>query len=556
MQKINIIIFFVVCSLFSCTAQDSIDSYLGDWSGEMTEKDPFLFTIELKRQSNDDYILSMIGKDQTTTLPLKRVGKYLMGEFEDQLKIHLEFTDSQIPLAFIQTGHHLSYLDFKTKKEGLWIAKWNLLISEKGSATFCVSMNQEDGNYFVYPYFKAPSFHYMYGQDLVYRDKTINFRDIRSGIKFKGTLNDKKISLTCTFLKESTQIQLSPKPHDDWNLGYSNLKKTDQQLIVKDNPLFKKLANDIQNDHLERTHSVVIAQNDEIIFEQYFDGFTANTPHDTRSLSKTFAGTMIGIAISKDLIESEKSLIKPFFIKKYPEIDWSKDKDKINLYHLMTMSSGLDAIDFGLNRMSFANEGTYQNQEDWTKHILSAPMVKKVGEEANYGSGSPHLLGPIIAGQLDERLEFFIHKNLYGPLGITNYRIQTNNYSQPYFGGGWYFTPRDLIRFGQLYLNQGQWNGKQLIPKGWIEKSMQRHTFLANASDKNPYGFLVWHKTYNVGGKKISSVEGRGAGGQYLFMIPDLDLVAVITSGNYRNNKGFQPEKIMKEYILRSLIKH
>ena len=139
-------------------------------------------------------------------------------------------------------------------------------------------------------------------------------------------------------------------------------------------------------------------------------------------------------------------------------------------------------------------------------------------------------------------------------MGITNYRIQTDNKDQPYLGGGWYFTPRDLLKFGQLYLNQGKWKGKALLSASWIKKSMAKHTVLENAADKNDYGFLFYHKTYEVNGLKIASVEGRGSGGQYLFMIPQLQLVAVITSGNYRNGKVFQPERIMEKYILPAVL--
>ena len=84
---------------------------------------------------------------------------------------------------------------------------------------------------------------------------------------------------------------------------------------------------------------------------------------------------------------------------------------------------------------------------------------------------------------------------------------------------------------------------------------MQRHVVLENAIDKNPYGYLLWHKTYDIKGTAVESVEARGAGGQYLFMVPELELVAVITSGNYTNNKGFQPERIFSQYILPQVLK-
>ncbi|MER3329217.1 MAG: serine hydrolase, partial [Candidatus Kapaibacterium sp.] len=109
--------------------------------------------------------------------------------------------------------------------------------------------------------------------------------------------------------------------------------------------------------------------------------------------------------------------------------------------------------------------------------------------------------------------------------------------------------------FGQLYLNNGLWEGKEIISKQWIKKSFDKYYFLENTFDKNEYGYLFWHKTYNAKGRKITSIEARGSGGQYLFIIPEYELVVVITSGNYRNNRGFQPELIMEKYILPEFVK-
>jgi CubicO group peptidase (beta-lactamase class C family) len=294
----------------------------------------------------------------------------------------------------------------------------------------------------------------------------------------------------------------------------------------------------------------LIQQGERILYEQYFHGFSYDTPHDTRSATKSFASALTGIAIEEGSLEDEQQLIKPFYDDSYPDIDWSAGKSDINLFHLLTMSSGIDAIDFGLSRNSFANEGNYQNQEDWSSYILSAPMVSPPGEHANYGSGNPHLLGEVLANVVDKRLPFYVHQQLLGPLGIKNYRLQTDDKGLPYFGGGWYMTARDLAAFGRLYLQQGVWEGQQVLSKEWVRKSMQQHLNLENTIDQNPYGYFFWHKTYQIGNQSIASIEARGSGGQYLFMVPEYDLVVVIFSGNYRNNKFAQPERIMQDYIL------
>jgi CubicO group peptidase (beta-lactamase class C family) len=107
-----------------------------------------------------------------------------------------------------------------------------------------------------------------------------------------------------------------------------------------------------------------------------------------------------------------------------------------------------------------------------------------------------------------------------------------------------------MLKFGELYLNKGKWNDKQVLSKKWIKKSFTNYLNLENTADKNGYGYLWWHHTYIINGKEVKSIEARGAGGQYIFIILKLKVVAVITSGNYRNRKSQQPEKILNNYIL------
>ena len=157
--------------------------------------------------------------------------------------------------------------------------------------------------------------------------------------------------------------------------------------------------------------------------------------------------------------------------------------------------------------------------------------------------------------KLEEPLERYMDEKLFAPLGITNYINQTDDTeARPYFGGGMLLTSRDLLKFGQLYLNRGEWNGKRVLPEKWVEASFKKHVQLQDTRDKNLYGYQWWHDTYTVNEKAISCIEARGAGGQFIFVIPDLDAVVVITSGNFRNRKGNQPRDILQKYILPALL--
>ncbi|MEN0006884.1 MAG: serine hydrolase, partial [Bacteroidota bacterium] len=154
--------------------------------------------------------------------------------------------------------------------------------------------------------------------------------------------------------------------------------------------------------------------------------------------------------------------------------------------------------------------------------------------------------------ELEVPLATYMDRRLFQPLGIKNYIIQTEDtQTAPYFGGGMHLTSRDLLKFGQLYLNGGTWNGKQIISKKWVEASFKKHTKLQDVKDKNEYGYQWWHKTYLVDGQAFESVEARGNGGQYIFVIPTLDAVVVITSGNFRQRALVQqPEKLLETYVI------
>lgn len=111
--------------------------------------------------------------------------------------------------------------------------------------------------------------------------------------------------------------------------------------------------------------------------------------------------------------------------------------------------------------------------------------------------------------------------------------------------------PRDMAKYGQLYLNGGTWRGERILSEDWVRESWGRYGRL-RPLDRNghQYGYLWWHHQYEVGGRVIETLEARGNGGQYIFVVPSLDLVAVITSGNFRNRRTRQPEEILQRFIL------
>ena len=545
--RILIIALFVFqnCS----NAQWSLEAYTGGWAGTFETNSLFVFDVLLHLDKNASPILTLKGEHSTTTLTLEQEDHLWTIPLNEMASARLKISDN-VPILFMQIGHHLCHIALENQDD-TWVGTWELLINSIIAPTLYLSLENEQGLY-ASTFFKEPTFHYMMGVNFQDFGTYFQFRDLRSSLRFTGKPKNNSIELNLEFLNERVTLDMQRLAYDDWAIGsFDGAQNINLDQI---DPQFHSLINDVLSDTLEQTHSILLAQEGEILLEEYFDGFTSNTVHDTRSAAKTIGGAMMGIAIDEGLIHNDQEKIKKFFTSEYPETNWSGGKDKIEIRHLLTMSSGLDAIDFGLNRNSYASEGAYQNTDDWTRRIIEAPMVNPVGQNANYGSGNPHLLGPIIQQQISEPLEFFIHETLMKPLGRKNYRIQTTNEVKPYFGGGWYLSPRDQLAFAQLLLDNGFRNGQQIISEGWVNKTLMKHARLENAFDKNEYGYLMWHKSYDISGQNVDSIEGRGSGGQYFFVVPQLKVACVITSGNYRNGKGFQPERIFRDYILPVLL--
>lgn len=303
-----------------------------------------------------------------------------------------------------------------------------------------------------------------------------------------------------------------------------------------------------------RTHSILIARHGELAVEEYFHGFDRDTWHDMRSASKSVTSTLIGLAIRDGFIPDASARALTSFPRYHRYAVWDPRKAGITIRHLLTMSSGLDANDS--DPRSVASESAYQSQRaqpDWIKLALDAPMIADPGTRVIYGGANPLILGGILAAAVEEPVEWFAHRTLFGPLGIERYRWFVDPTGLPYMGGGLHLLPRDMLKYGQLYLNGGVWQGTRILPASWIAESWESYGRL-EPLDRNghQYGYLWWHHRYDIDGRTIETVEARGNGGQYVFVVPALDLVAVITAGNYRGGLRMtrQPEEILRRYVL------
>ncbi|HET7405028.1 MAG TPA: serine hydrolase [Candidatus Bathyarchaeia archaeon] len=323
--------------------------------------------------------------------------------------------------------------------------------------------------------------------------------------------------------------------------------------------LLQEMENRITMGEFQKITSILLARNGKIVYEKYFDG-TESSLRNTRSATKTVASVLVGIAIDKGFLASVQAPVLSFFPDKQPVKNPDPRKDKITLEDLLTMSSILECDDS--NQFSRGNEERMYVIEDWIKFTLDLPVkgfpgwATKPGDSRYGRSFSYCTAGAVTVGGVLERatkmpLEEFAKKYLFDPLGISNVEWQYTPLGSASTAGGLGLRGRDLLKLGQVYLNNGTWKGKRVVSQEWVKTSTRPH---AQVDEETEYGYFWWLKKYGTAGKKVSAYCMLGNGGNKVCVFPSLDMVVVLTSTNY-NTRGMheQTDKILSDYILGSV---
>lgn len=547
LQKIILVLFILF--YFLGNAQNMAE-YTGNWEGKIENSKTFNLILEIESLGFENAVFKISNNKNIINYPFKSKNtSQIKIPFADDLFFEGILSENGKEInGFIKSGLLFYHLKLTKSANNSFVGSWNvLMVDELKSQNLYLSIENGSGDdYQAYPIFRDNRFTGTWCDGFQKQNAQISFTDFKTGLHFKGNLLSGKIELKIFIGNQLlTEIDLW-KSETDWEVGNFNNFENKNSIIK-----LSEMENLISKDSLPNTHSVLISKNGKLIYENYFGGYNANIPHDMRSASKSISSTIVGLAKDKSLFQNVQQSIFNFLPEKYQNQRDSL-KSKIDIQSLLTMSSGLDAIDYGINAnpKSPAVEDNYQRSKDWIKTILTAPMINTPNTKANYGSANPYLLGVLMDSIVSEPLELFIDKHLFQKLKISNYIIQADLNGTPYFSGGMYLTPKDMLKFGELYLNNGKWNSRAVVSKKWVKNSLKNYHNLENTVDKNGYGYLWWHNTYQVNGKSIDTIEARGAGGQYIFIIPNLKTVIIITSGNYRNGKTQQPELILEKYIL------
>lgn len=298
-------------------------------------------------------------------------------------------------------------------------------------------------------------------------------------------------------------------------------------------------------------NGVVVIKNNQLLIEEYFNGSSRDSLHDVRSVGKSFASSMMGIAIADGYIKSEDVLLKDFYSLKSFK-NYSPKKDSVTLKSLLTMSSAFNGDDGDWDNPG--NEENMYPTNDWVKFGLDLPMHKDkvIGQDYTYFTAGVVMLGDVIHKSVPDGLVSYADKKLFAPLNITNYKWKYTPQNVGSTAGGIQLRAIDFAKYGQLYKNKGKWKNKQIIDKDWVEKSLSKQVSqVYSGIEGGYYGYLFWNKVYTVNGRDYEVSFCTGNGGNKIFIFKDIPFVIVITASSYGMSIAHTTvDKMMINYIL------
>jgi CubicO group peptidase (beta-lactamase class C family) len=273
------------------------------------------------------------------------------------------------------------------------------------------------------------------------------------------------------------------------------------------------------------------------------------------SASKSITSILFGIAMDQGYItDLDEKLFANF--PEYADLG-KGDKGKITLRQMLTMTTGLQ---WDESSYSFNDKRNDLNMmffsPDPVQFMLEKPLVSKPGKTFFYNSGTTNLIGEILNRKTGTELVKFAGENLFGPLGITYYTWLTfpNAPEMAVTSSALYLRPRDMAKIGQLYLQEGVWYGKQIVSSDWLQEStaesiVQRINY-SPAFQNTGYGYQWWRGIFANG--ETNTIYAAGHGGQYIFMMPDIDMVIVMTGSFFLEDYSYVLD-VINTYILGSV---
>ena len=275
---------------------------------------------------------------------------------------------------------------------------------------------------------------------------------------------------------------------------------------------------------LPRLHSLLVSHRGTLVLERYFNGARASRPANVKSVSKSVISALVGIAIEQGRIPGVDEPIATY-LGDHLRADADRPKRAITIEDLLSMRSGLAST-------SGRNYGAWVTSRHWVRHALARPLEAAPGTTMAYSTGNTHLLSAILTTATGRSTWRYAQDVLAAPLGFSLARWPQDPQGV-YFGGNeMLFTPRQMVAFGELYLNRGSVRGRQVVPARWVDESFIPRGRSDYSGELYGYGWWIRDltRTTPAGAESVTAFYAWGYGGQYVFVVPRLQLVIVTTS--------------------------
>lgn len=298
-------------------------------------------------------------------------------------------------------------------------------------------------------------------------------------------------------------------------------------------------------------HAILIERGGRLIYEEYFDGFdeqwgqplgrvsmTVESRHDLRSVTKSVVSALVGIAHGEGTIQSLDQPIVGWF-PEYPDLN-TPDRRRVTLAHVLSMTSGFEWNENVPYNDPRNDEIKMTRDSHPLRYALSRPFAVDPGSDFNYNGGLTQVMAAVLVRATKTSVQEYARTKLFEPLGVTDVEWLGDLAGMPAAASGLRLRARDIAKFGSLYLHGGKWNGKQVIPNGWVELSTRRHFRFrpragADAGGEFGYGYFWWYSCYPSAAGLIEARTAVGNGQQRVFVLRGLDMVVTIFAGRYND---------------------
>jgi CubicO group peptidase (beta-lactamase class C family) len=302
------------------------------------------------------------------------------------------------------------------------------------------------------------------------------------------------------------------------------------------------LISSIQSGTYGKINSLLIVKNGYIVSENYFNGGSAMQVHELQSATKSIGSTMLGIAMDKGYLTVDDKIVDifgPYYTSiGNPIANSSAWKSAMTVKNVLTQKHGSQWNEWctGCNQDNVLM--TYA--ADWNKYVLDKPMAAAPGTVFNYSTGHSGLMGGMIKRKTPYKPEDFSKTFLFDPIGIKAQQwLYTDSTSMISTGAGLGLTAQDMARFGFLILNRGKWNGQQIVSQAYLDAAYNVDSFnVLPINHAGHYGYQMWLIPATIGSRTYLMRTAAGMGGQYIYVVPELDLVVATTAANYDTASG------------------